>query len=172
MQKRLEDVEAQLASRGPYATAHASVVGSDPVVVLNYTQPNTGNITSIVSTAPPAPEPTAFSPPRGSESTLKLLHGSARSLASQAGSQDPSDLSSVEGDLRMQQGSSHPSLKGSSTGEGAGDAEAPSPGFAWLGNPEFSTGSAGVGAPVCTWIIEPLGRLSRSLPEAACVAYR
>jgi hypothetical protein len=117
--------------------ARTALTDGEPIVMLNYTRPDIGHITSIKAVATRAG--VQFLP---SEAPAETGHACQQERP-QHGSQ-PSDLCSVEGDQCAQLHdtalTSNMLFRGTASSQ---EPLAPQPGLAWQGNPEFSPGTEG-----------------------------
>ena len=130
LQRRVLHLECQQSSTDPYSTARRRLVDGEPVVMLHYTDSNAAHITHI-ETAPARAHATALR----SEHTSQACHASPQLGV------ERSDLSSVDGDLRMAlHGTTLTSNQLFRDDAPVEEARTPQPEFAWQGNPEYSPG--------------------------------
>jgi hypothetical protein len=149
-------LEGPQSSTGPYAAARRDLVSGDPVVMLQYTHPAASHVTAVRTMPQTSPFliphlPTkARAQPALAAAPQEQLHGSQQTSARSSCSHPPlasehSDLSSVEGDLRMQLHGTVLTANELFRDDIPREEErTPQLDFAWQRNPEFSPGQTGV----------------------------
>ena len=120
------------------------MVQEEPLVMLQYVHPAAAHVTSVRSAPAPSLIPQLPTPLRAADPAGSISHACSTSKVPPLAS-ETSELSRVEGDLRMQ-------LRGTVMTSNqlwrdraavAEEARMPMPEFAWQGNPEFSPGNPG-----------------------------